>query len=76
MRLAGVDSHSRRMRTEARIAEGLVIQLKGLVYMRTLLERTGAPAEEIERRTTEINRVRLRLAQLVRESAEDYGSAA
>jgi len=76
MRLAGVNSHSRRMRTEARIAEELVLRLKALVHMRTLLERTGAPAEEIERRTAEINRVRLRLAQLVRESAEDYGSAA
>jgi hypothetical protein len=64
------------MRTEAGIAEELVLRLKGLVHMRTLLERTGAPAEEIERRTAEINRVRLRLAQLVRESAEDYGSAA
>jgi hypothetical protein len=76
MRLVGVDSHSRRMRTEAGIAEELVHRLKGLVQMRTLLEQTGAPAEEIERRTEEINRVRLLLAQLVRESAEDYGSAA
>jgi hypothetical protein len=76
MRLVGADSHSRRMRTEAGIAEELVHRLKGLVQMRTLLEQTGAPAEEIERRTEGVNRVRLLLAQLVRESAEDYGSAA
>jgi len=76
MRLVGRDSHSRLMRADAGIAEELVLRLKALVQMRTLLERSGASAEEIEKRTAEINRVRLRLAELVRESAEDYGSAA
>jgi hypothetical protein len=76
MRPADFDSHPRFIGTEAGIGEELVLRLKGLVHTRTLLERTGAPAEEIERHTAEINKVRLRLAELVRESAEDYGSAA
>ena len=76
MRLLRRDSHSRLMRADDGIAEELVLRLKTLVHMRTLLERSGASTEEIEKRTAEINRVRLRLAELVRESAEDYGSAA
>jgi hypothetical protein len=75
MRLAYLNSHSRLRAADAGIAEELVLRLKALVHMRTLLERSGPSTEEIEKRTAEINRVRLRLAELVRESAEDYGSA-
>jgi hypothetical protein len=69
------EGQARLMRTETGVEE-LVLRLKALIQMRTLLERSGAPGEEIEKRTAEINRVRLRLAEHVRESADDYGSAA
>jgi hypothetical protein len=64
------------MRTDPGIVDELVLRLKGLVQTRMLLERSGAPPAEIEKRTAEINRVRASLARLVQESAEDYGSAA
>ena len=64
------------MRTDPGVVDELVLRLKGLVQMRVLLERSGAPPAEIEKRTAEINRVRASLARLVQESAEDYGSAA
>ena len=70
------EEQPRPMRTESGVGEELVFRLKALIQLRTLLERSGAPAEEIEKRTAEINRVRLRLAEHVRESADDYGSAA
>jgi hypothetical protein len=56
--------------------DGLVLQLKGLVHVRALLEDHGASAAEIEAHTAEIDRVRTRLARLVRESAEEYSAAA
>src|SRR5262245_39362591 len=76
MRPVWADGDLSPMRSDAGIVDELVLRLKGLVHMRTLLERSGAPAAEIERRTAEIDRVRADLARLVQESAYDYGSAA
>jgi hypothetical protein len=47
----------------------LVLQLKGLVYARALLEDRGAPAQAIRVHEVEIDRVRGRLAELVRRVA-------
>jgi hypothetical protein len=43
----------------------LVLELKGLVYARAILESRGAPPESIRVHDEEIDRVRDRLAQLV-----------
>jgi hypothetical protein len=76
MRTVPVEADARVMQSESGIVDELVLRLNELVQMRTLLERSGAPAAEIEKRTAEIDRVRASLARLVRETAEDYGSAA
>jgi hypothetical protein len=47
--------------------DDLVLQLKGLVHVRALLEDRGASDAAIEAHTVEIDRVRARLAQGVRE---------
>jgi hypothetical protein len=46
----------------------LLIRLRGLVLVRDLLERRGASKPEIDAHTAEIERVRWRLADLVRAS--------
>jgi hypothetical protein len=56
--------------------DDLVLDLKGLVLVRELLERRGADAAEIELHSAEIERVRERLAGAVRETGEVYGAAA
>ena len=43
----------------------LILELKGLVYARAILESRGAPAESIQTHDAEIERVRERLAELV-----------
>jgi hypothetical protein len=45
--------------------DDLVLQLKGLVLVRSLRERDGADAGELELYGAEIDRVRARLARLV-----------
>jgi hypothetical protein len=45
-----------------------VLQLQGLVLVRAILENRGASAPEVEAHTAEIERVRERLAVLVRQS--------
>jgi hypothetical protein len=49
--------------------DDLILQLKGLVYVRALLESRGAPAEDVAAHTDEIERVRAELASLVRAAA-------
>jgi hypothetical protein len=44
----------------------LVLQLKGLVLVRALLESRGASSEELDAHSDEIARVRARLARLAR----------
>ncbi len=46
--------------------DDLVLQLKGLVYVRALLETRGAPAADVSAHTVAIERVRAELAKLVR----------
>ena len=49
--------------------DDLVLQLKGLVYVRALLESRGAPAADVDAHTEAIERVRAELASLVQASA-------
>jgi len=46
--------------------DDLVLQLKGLVYVRALLETRGAPAADLATHTDAIESVRAELAELVR----------
>jgi hypothetical protein len=45
-----------------------VLQLKGLVHVRAILEERGASEAELDAHTAEIERVRERLALLAREA--------
>ena len=51
--------------TVASKPEDLLLELKGLVYARAILESRGAPPESIRVHETEIERIRDRLAELV-----------
>jgi hypothetical protein len=48
--------------------DDLVLHLKGLVLVRALLQKRGASTAEVEAHTREIERVRARLAEVVRSS--------
>jgi len=50
--------------------DDLVLQLKGLVHVRALLEDRGASAAELAAHSDEIARVRTELAESVKESRE------
>jgi hypothetical protein len=52
---------------EARQVDDLVLQLKGLVHVRALLETRGASAAELDAHSDEIARIRAELADRVRE---------
>ena len=52
----------------AREIADAVLQLKGLVHVRAILEERGAGEDELAAHTAEIERVRERLAALARES--------
>ncbi|MDQ2982952.1 MAG: hypothetical protein M3R70_03365 [Actinomycetota bacterium] len=56
--------------------DDLVLHLKGLVHVRALLENRGASAAEIEQHATEIERLRVRLAQVVKQSGDRHQAAA
>jgi len=49
--------------------QDLVLHLKGLVLVRDLLERRGASQSELDEHTAEIDRVRNRLARVMRGAA-------
>ena len=53
----------------------VLTQLKGLVLVQPILEARGVSNEELERHTGEIDRVRARLADLVRSSGGGVESA-
>ena len=55
-------------RSFQRRVDDLVLQLKGLVHVRALLESRGASSEELDAHTAEIARVRGELAELVKGS--------
>jgi hypothetical protein len=52
-----------------RDVDGLVLQLKGLVHVRALLETRGASAAELDAHTNEIARIRAELANRVKFSS-------
>ncbi len=54
----------------------VLTQLKGLVLVRPILEARGVSNEDLERHTDEIDRVRSRLADLVRSSGGGVESTA
>jgi hypothetical protein len=56
--------------------DDLVLQLKGLVLVRELLESRGAGAHEIDAHSAEIERVRERLSSAVRQTGDAVGVAA
>ncbi len=49
--------------------DDLVLGLKGLVHVRALLESRGASPAEVVEHTAEIDRIRVRLAELVKEES-------
>jgi hypothetical protein len=49
--------------------DDLVLGLKGLVHVRALLESRGASSAELDEHTAEIDRIRVRLAELVKEES-------
>jgi hypothetical protein len=49
--------------------EDLVLQLKGLVHVRALLETRGASTAELDAHSDEIARIRAELAQRVQQAA-------
>jgi hypothetical protein len=51
-----------------RDVDDLVLQLKGLVHVRALLETRGVSVEEIDAHSNEIARVRAELANRVKDS--------
>jgi hypothetical protein len=50
--------------------DDLVLELKGLVYVRALLETRGVSSAELEAHTTRIDRVRDELARFAKVHAE------
>jgi hypothetical protein len=61
---------------ETREINDVLTQLKGLVLVQPVLEARGVSNGEVERHTNEIDRVRARLAELVRSSGGGVESAA
>ena len=55
--------------------DDLVLHLKGLVLVRRLRERSGADRSELAMYAVEIDRVRDRLANLVKTGALDQAAA-
>ena len=62
-------------RSLQRRIDDLVLQLKGLVHVRALLESYGASSEELDAHSEEIARVRRELADLVAGSRESLAFA-
>jgi hypothetical protein len=56
--------------------DDVLLHLRGLVLVRQILEQRGASAAELEEHSAEIERLRERLAQLVRGTDRAYGAAA
>jgi hypothetical protein len=65
----GRSTSKQRRRTMDQKIEGVILQIKGLVFVRALLEQRGATEPELAEHSAELNRQRDRLAELVRETA-------
>ena len=57
--------------TRQRRLDDLVLRLKGLVYVRALLEAHGASSTELDAHSEEIVRVREELARVAKVTAEE-----
>jgi hypothetical protein len=55
--------------TAQREVDDLVLQLKGLVHVRALLETRGVSADELDAHSDEIARIRAELARRVQQAA-------
>jgi hypothetical protein len=51
--------------------DDLILHLKGLVHVQALLADGGAPAAVLEAHATEVDRLRMKLARLGKESGEE-----
>jgi hypothetical protein len=67
-KLRGRCTSKQQRRTMDQKIEGVVLQIKGLVFVRALLEQRGATELELAEHSAELNRQRDRLAELVRET--------
>ena len=65
-----------RVGGQSREVNDLLLSLKGLVLVRALLEDRDASEAEIRQHGNEIERLRARLAELVREGGGAYSAAA
>jgi hypothetical protein len=65
----GRSTSQQRRRTRDQKIEGVLLQIKGLVFVRALLELRGASKVELAEHSAELNRQRDRLAELVRDAA-------
>jgi hypothetical protein len=65
-----------RIGRQSREVNDMLLSLKGLILVRALLEDRGASAREIREHGDEIERLRGRLAELVREGGGAYSAAA
>jgi hypothetical protein len=52
-----------------RLVDGLLLNIKGLVHVRAILEDRRASVKELAELTAEIERLRARLAEMVKASA-------
>ena len=59
------------MNDREREIEELLLHLRGLVFVRAILEQRGAPETELARHAAEISRVRADLARTARSGAYD-----
>jgi hypothetical protein len=62
------------MNDREREIEELLLHLRGLVFVRAILEQRGAPEGELERHASEITRVRADLARTAQVGAFDQAA--
>jgi hypothetical protein len=73
--LAGIVTEGAAGRGLQRKIDDLLLQLKGLVHVRALLETRGVSAAELNKYSEAISRVRDELAQLARAQAKTLTAA-
>jgi hypothetical protein len=72
---AGIVTEGAAGRGLQRKIDDLLLQLKGLVHVRALLETRGVAAVELDKYSDAISRVRDELAQLARAQAKTLAAA-
>ncbi len=73
----GLDQHASSFeRRRGRQVDQLLLHIKGLVLVRAFLEQRGASEAELEEHSAEIERLRRRLASVVRAHHDAYDAAA